>query len=68
MEKYNQVLLDNDINKHGKRLYGSAMLVNSPKILKDENSPIVILKAGVYNDEIKKDILENINANVTFWE
>jgi hypothetical protein len=61
-------LLDNDSNKHGKRLYGTALKVNSPKILKDENSPIVILKAGVYNDEIKKDILENVNPNVIFWE
>ena len=30
--------------------------------------PVVILKAGVYNVEIKKDILENINSNVTFFE
>jgi len=27
-----------------------------------------IIKAGVYNDEIEKDILENINANTLFWE
>jgi len=61
-------LLDNDPNKQGKRLYGTDMQVESPKILKDIETPIVILKAGVYNDEIKKDILENINCNTKFWE
>jgi len=61
-------LLDNDPNKHGKRLYGTSLMVNSPKILKDDSSPIVILKAGVYNEEIKQDILENINPKVIFWE
>lgn len=61
-------LLDNDPNKKGKRLYGASLHVNSPKILKDVDRPVVILKAGVYNDEIKKDILNNINPNVTFWE
>ena len=55
-------LLDNDINKQGKRLYGTNMIVESPKILADIKNPIIILKAGVYNDEIKRDILENINT------
>lgn len=61
-------ILDNDNNKQGKRLYGTSLMVNSPKILKDDKLPIVILKAGVYNEEIKKDILENINPKVVFWE
>ncbi len=61
-------LLDNDINKQGKRLYGTNMKVESPKVLKKIKNPIVILKAGVYNGEIKKDILNNINANTKFWE
>jgi len=61
-------ILDNDKNKQGKRLYGTSLLVNSPKILKDVNSPVVILKVGVYNNEIKEDILNNINASVSFWE
>ena len=59
-------LLDNDINKQGKRLYGTNMMVKSPKVLKDIKNPIVILKAGVYNDEIKRDILENINKDAKF--
>lgn len=61
-------LLDNDSNKQGKRLYGTSMQVKSPKILKDVENPVVILKAGIYNDEIKEDILNNINKNVQFWE
>jgi len=61
-------LLDNDPEKHGKRLYGTNLKVNSPKILRDVEAPIVILKAGVYNEEIKADILENINPAATFLD
>ena len=61
-------LLDNDPDKHNKRLYGTSLKVASPKILEEIKNPMVILKAGVYNDEIKKDILENINSNSIFWE
>tara|TARA_B100000900_G_scaffold374508_1_gene355851 strand:- start:389 stop:1537 length:1149 start_codon:yes stop_codon:yes gene_type:complete len=61
-------LLDNDPNKHKKRLYGTNLMVESPNVLKDVVSPIVILKAGIYNEEIKKDILENINRDTIFWE
>ncbi len=61
-------LLDNDLNKHDKRLYGTDIQVQSPKTLKEIENPIVILKAGVYNDEIKKDILNNINIKTEFWE
>lgn len=61
-------ILDNDPNKHDKRLYGTSLMVKSPKILKNAVSPIVILKAGVYNEEIKRDIIENINTSVVFWE
>ena len=61
-------ILDNDISKQGKRLYGTPFNIESPKILKNKKNPIVILKAGVYNEEIKSDILNNINKNVTFLE
>ena len=60
-------LLDNDINKQGKRLYGTNMIVKSPKILKDVAKPIVILKAGIYDEEIKKDIVKNINSRTVFF-
>jgi hypothetical protein len=61
-------LLDNDIYKQEKRLYGTNLIVKSPKILSNIVKPIVILKAGVYNNEIKQDILENINQNTFFLE
>jgi hypothetical protein len=59
-------IIDNDFNKQGKRLYGTDFKVFSPKILSNNNDPVVILKAGVYNQEIKKDILENINVKTSF--
>ena len=61
-------LLDNDPNKHGKRLYGTNLIVQSPEVLRATKCPIIILKAGVYNDEIKHDILESINSLATFLE
>ena len=61
-------LLDNDPKKHGKRLYGTRLTVQSPKVLREVQGPNVILKAGVYNHEIKEDILGNINKSVTFLE
>ena len=59
-------VLDNDPNKIGSRLYGTSLQVKSPKILKDIESPVVVLKAAMYTEEIKKDILENINPNTKF--
>jgi len=61
-------LLDNDPKKQGKRLYGTSLMVQSPKVLRDVANPVVILKAGIYNQEIKEDILQTINPNVVFWE
>ncbi|EGN2721898.1 SAM-dependent methyltransferase, partial [Campylobacter jejuni] len=57
-------ILDNNPSKQEKRLYGTKFIVKSPKILKDQDNSLVILNAGVYNDEIEKDILENINNKV----
>jgi hypothetical protein len=61
-------LLDNDPKKEGRRLYGTKLNVSSPKVLSGVENPLVILKAGVYNHEIKKDILENINKSTQFLE
>ncbi|EAT59778.1 class I SAM-dependent methyltransferase [Chlorobium ferrooxidans] len=61
-------LLDNDPQKQGKRLYGTRLTVCSPKVLREVKEPVVILKAGVYNKEIKEDILGNINPDVLFLE
>jgi hypothetical protein len=59
-------ILDNDPAKINQRLYGTNLYVRSPKILKDVVNPIVVLKAGQYTEEIKKDILENINPQARF--
>jgi len=59
-------ILDNSPLKQEKRLYGSNLIVKSPKILSKYNNPVVILKAGLYNEEIKNDILTNINLNTIF--
>ena len=59
-------LLDNDRRKIGKRLYGTDLISMHPSILTDIKEAIVILRAGTHNEEIKKDILENINSNIKF--
>jgi SAM-dependent methyltransferase len=59
-------ILDNSPIKQGKRLYGSNLKVDSPKILENYENPIVILKAGLYNKEIMEDISQNINPNTIF--
>ena len=61
-------ILDNSKMKQKKRLYGTSFIVNSPDILKSYNNPAVILKTASYNEEIKKDILNNINKNTIFFE
>ena len=59
-------ILDNDTDKQGKRLYGTNLNIFSPNILKGAKMPIVILKAGSYSEEIKEDILKNINPDCIF--
>lgn len=61
-------LLDNDANKQGKRLYGTELQVLSPKVLRAMADATVILKAGMYTQEIREDILLNINADIRFLE
>jgi len=61
-------LLDNDPNKQGKRLYGTPLSVQSPKVLREVAEPLVILKAGVYNEEVRLDILSDINPDTEFVE
>ena len=59
-------ILDNDQKKQNKRFYGTKFFVKSPKILSRYNKPLVILKAGTFINEIKDDILKNINATTQF--
>lgn len=61
-------IIDNNTNKHDKRLYGTTLHVKSPSILKEYERPLVILRSGVFNDEIKKEILLNVNSNTEFME
>ncbi|TNH36036.1 hypothetical protein FDW46_00010, partial [Campylobacter helveticus] len=51
-------ILDNDANKQGKRLYGTKFSIFSPNILKGKKDILLILNSGIYNEEIKKGILE----------
>ena len=60
-------ILDNSIIKKNKRLYGTSLFVVSPDVLKNINRAAVILKAGQYQVEVKKQLLE-INPEIDIWE
>ena len=51
-------ILDNDKNKINNYLYGTKFKIYTPNVLQNLRSPCVILRAGSYNDEIKKHILK----------
>ncbi len=59
-------IIDNSKMKYKKRLYGTKFVINNPTVLKDKISPIVLVRAGAYTEEIKEDILTNINPNTKF--
>ena len=65
---YNQIIniLDNDFNKQEKRMYGTNIAVKSPQILKNIDKPIVVLRTGIYDNEIKEKILQ-INSSSIFY-
>jgi hypothetical protein len=52
-------ILDNNKDKQEKRLYGTNLIVKNPKILKLAKNPIVILRAGSYEEEIKKSLIKH---------
>jgi hypothetical protein len=56
-------ILDNDNNKHGKRLYGTDKLVMDPTELSELESPLVIIRAGTFTNEISIQ-LKSINPSV----
>ena len=58
-------ILDNDPNKINKFSYGTNIAVKNPEILKKYFNPVVILRAGPYNLEIKKKIM-SINKKTKF--
>ena len=48
--------------------YMELLKVDSPKCIRNESNPHVIIKAGVYTNEIMKIFLKNINKNTVFIE
>jgi len=63
-----KAILDNDIAKQGKRLQGTSLFCLSPGVLAAEGKAALILRAGTYQDEIKEDILKNINPHIIILE
>lgn len=61
-------IIDNDFQKENKRLYGTNLSVKHPSCIKYDKSPLIIIKSGTFNTEIKSDILTNINSNAVFLE
>jgi SAM-dependent methyltransferase len=51
-----ELILDNDAKKHGKRLFGTDKLVASPLVLADLDSPMVIVRAGTFTNEVVTQI------------
>ncbi len=60
-------LLDNSPLKIGKRLYGTNYIVDNPTIIKEDNKVGIILKVGIYRDEIFKQ-LKQLNPNIVIFE
>jgi 2-polyprenyl-3-methyl-5-hydroxy-6-metoxy-1,4-benzoquinol methylase len=60
-------ILDNSPLKQGRRLYGTDYIIESPEILRGKKDCAVILKVGIYRDEIYKQI-KTINPNLDVIE
>ncbi|CAH1906339.1 conserved hypothetical protein [Candidatus Nitrotoga sp. HW29] len=61
-------ILDNDSRKQGRRLYGTDLIVATPEILAGLENAAVILKAGIYNEEIRNGIRARINDSIEYFE
>lgn len=59
-------ILDNDTNKHFKRLYGTSLKIEPVEIIQYDSAPHIVLCAGAYNEEIK-DQLYKINSKSVFY-
>jgi hypothetical protein len=60
-------ILDNSPIKQKQRLYGTKLTIMNPKIIAESNKPGVILKVGIYRDEIYKQ-LKKLNPTVKIFE
>jgi len=56
-------ILDNDSSKWDKRLNGTNLFVKSPQAISNISNPIVILRAGAFQNEIKQQLI-GINNKV----
>ena len=56
-------ILDNDKNKHNKRLYGTSLIIKSPYAIANDTAPVCILRAGTFSNEIT-DQLRKINKEI----
>jgi hypothetical protein len=64
-EKLLSGVLDNDVAKQNKYLYGTDLRVFPVSILKDYKKPLILLDMGAYEQEIKNQIIENFpNAEI----
>tara|TARA_Y100000389_G_scaffold204655_1_gene258612 strand:- start:3669 stop:4799 length:1131 start_codon:yes stop_codon:yes gene_type:complete len=59
-------ILDNDQNKHNKRLYGFNLFVRSPNIIQNQDNCFIILNVSSYKNEIKEQ-LYNINKTIEIF-
>lgn len=55
-------ILDNSVQKQGKRLYGTNLKVESPLVLQGKSNPIVVVRSGAYTSEIKKSLITVNNS------
>jgi hypothetical protein len=62
-------VLDNNPGKQGRRLYGSSLLVQTPHtaLRAEESGVVIILRAGPYQDEVRKGIVD-VRPDAVFWE
>lgn len=60
-------LLDNSSLKQGKRLYGTSLQVESPEVLREKGKVGVVLRVGIYREEILRQ-LQEINPEIVIFE
>tara|TARA_Y100000389_G_scaffold37788_1_gene32097 strand:+ start:7139 stop:8257 length:1119 start_codon:yes stop_codon:yes gene_type:complete len=59
-------ILDNSKEKENKYLYGFEVKIYNPSILKEQDA-IVILRNGIYSEEIKKQIMSINNKTIVIY-
>lgn len=61
-----ECLLDNAKVKQGQRLYGTSLQVADPSVLAGLDEPVVVIRAGAYEAEIKAAIVQQHNPGTLF--